>query len=1555
MASKRKITGLPVPSLPKGAPDILGVLLDALENALDDGDAELACQHLQESFDFLVRYFAGMSCAAAGEMGLLTEDLQADWNRARTFDECEALLRDGIMVLGEKANHKLSKAIRKVFFVGSTRKEPTPRRHSRLLQIAGIPIRGYRLLGEFCALESGQGDLKGKGRCSRELRRYLPIFKEWVTASSALFRSIEHRTTSLPEQSRLEMNVTLEGIKLNLGPILTIPDWTADVPTVQAKARPERAEEPEVEEEVPEEEAEEPSEAPAAVVAEEALAEPVAEEKAPEPPPAEEPPAEPVAEEAPKEPVVEDAPAGKAPEELVVEEAPAEKAPEEPVVEEAPAEPVAEEAPQEKAPEEPVGEEPPAEPVAEEPVAEEAPEEKAPEVVAEPVPVVVEKEPPAAEPVAEEVPADAELSSLGPIAPDAEPPAPVNEALSRLNGALAEADELECLSALQQVLDLLSQLLAGQAVALARHFDSELVEDDELQSRPGPAQKEILLATSLTLLEEHWEEHDLASLVWSVFYDTAKPPGDPAALYRHSRLLGIEGSPLPGYRGVSELLRGVPGAGWAADPEVCRREVALYVPMLRQWLDNATPLFLECRYEFEPVEGEQALRWKASGGGLDLEGQQPALWLETDPERWKVVRLAPEPERVPDPEAPPVPEGAPEELTRLLQELVRNLERRDYAATQECLRRSFWFLLQYFAGLCAAAWEQSGELSEEAAELFSTSSSLTDRQRLLSLSLDNLDPESEIGAALRAVFPEGAPHSRLLADAGLVAWSACQPGEGPLETEEACRQELITHVPVLAHWLGAAAAWFGSSEQLFEPPADGRLEGAVVYEDNVLELVEPEYSIRLPVNLKDPFWTQDAPREEELPRAPEPEEPPVEAELPPLSLTVPQGLPRVLEGHLKRLGDHLDEPPTAGALLGAAFEYLIQYFAGVAAVGALESLEPSLREYRTPTSSLRQREKLLLGALQKLSGGGEEVGEAVRGIFYDKSEPRLHTRLLGGVQPLEPGEQLLSYWCRLRQQRRAPSETELRHYVTVLNSWTSAASAYFAECEHFAEEPNATGEEEIVVVFRDQYVELVDPDYTIRVPAQGYQAVLYKEPDHEAREEARQFQPEQPEEVALVGAAGDQEETEIFGGPAPIDAEDDVFAGAAASPLDDDIFTTAPPPVEDKEKAEPPRPTPVSPRPVEPEPVPEKAPVEAGGIALAEPPPPASAGIPLAAPVEFGEKLAEGSGATVELGAAILELYKKEEDDRKAAIKAEQKEAPPVLQQTIAYRGLKTNPVTGVVSHAGTLHLINGGGGELKGTVRATHPCIRVQPGAFKGNENKILYFVDPSDIPSTGRAGILIQTQNDNREIPLSQLIPRSPFARWPAIAVASVMVTPALLGFLWMLVFFYLKYQPEVGRLVERMARGTNTNAIDDVILKLDPMLTAWGLVLFSIATLVPLAVAKFFRRLSAEQQRTMGWLCPLAMVLPSVLLLLAWVTPVFSADFLTAPAYPRLVLLDMKVQSIYFFFLNFAASCYLFLSVLGKIDQWVKDPMRRLVLPWALAGVNLIVILVIVWFVN
>jgi hypothetical protein len=1718
MTTGRKITGLPLPETPREAPPEIHGLVEAIEVTLADSDAMAAAQVLGRTFEYLTRYFCGVAGAIAQHL-----NLPGDPTVALDFAEARKQLQQRMESLGDQATDPLSKLVRGVFYVGATRKAPTPRRHARLLDLGGIPIRGYRNLDEWIAIEPGTGDLSNESKANRELLRYLPILKEWLTATATYFLDAKQSPLIWESPSALSFSFEAEGVNLRVGPV-HLPEALAKVmlprdlrgyasPETAPPAKVDSLSEPPSEAEPasaeavnlvsaapetvlvappppPETDPVEPAPAPqlepsASAIGSEperAVTSPPADESAPvvtgpestplenepaaaadedpaaansvnamldiepivadsaasgaldsipvfepiatlEPTPIPETPptaaplaaaAEPVAQaeaetaqppvdssthsnpfETPAPEPVEstvmlrredfafanaddqaaddqtasddaagpeasennpfETPAPEPVESTVMlrredfafatatdEPAPSDEAggpvaPEsnpfaapdpEPVestvmlrredfaldfgslatpsiqpiqpVSSAAGEPEEEEAlelpaldDESLAPPEPVGRDADVG-LATEPTVEPPPPGIPPEAaeVAEPVkavrvpPVLFKDKEKAVPQISVSAPIELYPVVTGPppeffdeIPVDADYPEVLQTALTDLNGAIETNDSLLICGQMQRCFDLMIQFFAGIAGAVLEGIDSDHLIDFEIEDGRFDLETKLeLVVASLSALEEYWEGNDAATLIWSAFYDTLLPATDPNSAYLHTRLLGVEGVVPDTFLGFADLCGVVPGKGALAERSACRETVHRYLPILAFWLENATPLFLESEVDFVEEDGGAALSWAASVSGSTLDGTASGFWLEVSANRWNLPR----------PELAPVfvVGDAPDVLLPVIDELNSSLEKKDFARSGLMVRVGLDFLIQYFAGCAAALWREQGEMSEQAEELYCPEASLEERERLLLMSLGSLSTESSVGASLGKLFSKSSLQYRSLIRRDL------PPGMGPVSEWAARRDEvgetdLLIYLPLLRSWLGASNPWFVAGEQLFEEPAeDGRLEGVVAFGDEFLEMVDPEYVIRLTSECLELI----APLAEAEPDAVDgarPERREFTGALPAMPvLTVG---PPLLIGHVTRLLESADDRRAANAWLGSAFEYLIQYFAGLCTtvLGGKEApIRSAALAYFSPKASLREREILLVEALTTLNETASSgTQEKIKAIFYtEDGKLRPHARYLGAAGPgsLNEDEMLLSFWCRTRHKTGTLNTSEYHFAISALISWLDAAKPFFAICEHYAEDPGADGQEEMVVELAEDYLDMVMPDYAIQVPARGYYEILYRETEAAASDDAALFFPDDirpellgPKTTELGGISDDT--GDLLMGAAAVELGGDDFFGGAAAYDSSDLFSgpAAPKPAETKPAVAPDSPY-------------ARKEKRAGAVSLGSTPD-ARAGADSVKEPLGEEALAEAENEAAgrrrkkkrnkkaELGTAVLELYKKERLEKarkRAEARARKEEAEPTkLAYSLSYRGLKNSKQLGGRCHFGLIELKNAGGGELKGTVEPSHPSVRVTPSRFEGNEVRVTYQIDPSDMPSTGRVGISLNTQDERIELRMERLVPTSWSRERTTSQALAFMSAPAVLYGAYLFCLVSLVMGPD-------LQNAFNALASLKTPLALSTKVKLWVFAMLAIlpgATGVPAAVKVMFSRWDFTVQEETRKIMPGLMMLPTLLMALTlYLTP-------------------------------------------------------------------------------
>jgi hypothetical protein len=585
---------------------------------------------------------------------------------------------------------------------------------------------------------------------------------------------------------------------------------------------------------------------------------------------------------------------------------------------------------------------------------------------------------------------------------------------------------------------------------------------------------------------EHQERPEVRALL-DCFYDNTGG-GRPFA-----RLMGIGGKPRRGSPASMEKF--IPAQ--VTVRKKCVQEVRTYIPVLREWLEASTTFFRHAAIlsERTSLAARQAI--KVQLGTRTLQAGQR-------------IDIADCPLCIPHKEivVPPklyehsatffVPQKTPSFLATILERLDRAMKKEK--AVEGCLelRNALEFLIRYSAGVASKLSEDLGTLPKSAEPYIDASQSISASEKLLNISLEALKrtPDSPAAKLFISIFYrrnehfEFVPrwHTEILALYGqLSAWCQLDPGQGELTDPEVCQLEFEKHVPTLREWLLAMSGYLQATEHFFnETRPDGSVEFSVRLGDRFVEVGEPGYVL----------WLNN----------PRPEGEVVETEAGtaarPLireSIPIPQGCPEVLRRILTRMDIYLrlGDPIESCVSLRDALEYLTRYFAGVAtaAFRLLGTLPPEAEQLAQQSLSIHDCEKLLIMALGSIGHGSnsEKLGQAVRQVFYyvedfsgTEKPTGAHSRLLALDADPNSKMQNLAEFCSLKAgegvlSHPARSKRELERFLPTLQDWLAMGELFFKECSHQEEPPEQDGLTELVIEYRDHYLELVAPDYTFYI------------------------------------------------------------------------------------------------------------------------------------------------------------------------------------------------------------------------------------------------------------------------------------------------------------------------------------------------------------------------------------------------------------------------------------------------------------------------------------------
>ena len=556
-------------------------------------------------------------------------------------------------------------------------------------------------------------------------------------------------------------------------------------------------------------------------------------------------------------------------------------------------------------------------------------------------------------------------------------------------------------------------------------------------------------------------------------------------------------------------------------------------------------------------------------------------------------------------------------------------------------------------------------------------------------------------------------------------------------------------------WLEALQPFFKESEQLFEEPAAcGTLEGVVVYQDRYLEFVDHPMFVG---GLTGAFWS-DTPAESTEPlegAAPVPEVANSTEAITPQSL--PESPSLVAEavaevGGLAGLPE-AEIPPDLSALpacvaeyyeelwsgsvgpegLAAALEFSIQYYAGLLASVAIHAgaLEASHLSAWRSDSNLLQRLEMIQQVLAITAESENETLVSLREIFQGSG--------FAETWKMEAAE-LPSLAFALR----SGDEDERARASKILSLWVEASRAFLGTLENLAEPIDAKGHLEVVVQQEDNFFELVEPEYAVHLVPPGYQSwqdlPCYR--NLSARYGSQELLGKSDGSQELSGSAVSDDSLDFFSAPAGHNYQDKMMEALFKAP--EPVPTAkleAPKPkpqlIQEEEKVV--APTPRSDyqlntvleqllqKPAEEEP---------------PPPPPSAPSEEKEAPAAVTAKLETKAPARLDAPVATEKLPEFIVVD------------PPKLEYLINYEG-KEGQI-----HTGRIVLKNTGGGNLKGTVKSNHPCLRVNPSVFRSNDAEISYWVDDSDRPSNmQKIGLSFHFSGQKVEVPMEKMLPDKKF----------------------------------------------------------------------------------------------------------------------------------------------------------------------------------------------------
>lgn len=255
---------------------------------------------------------------------------------------------------------------------------------------------------------------------------------------------------------------------------------------------------------------------------------------------------------------------------------------------------------------------------------------------------------------------------------------------------------------------------------------------------------------------------------------------------------------------------------------------------------------------------------------------------------------------------------------------------------------------------------------------------------------------------------------------------------------------------------------------------------------------------------------------------------------------------------------------------------------------------------------------------------------------------------------------------------------------------------------------------------------------------------------------------------------------------------------------------------------------------------------------------------------------------------------------------------------------------------AGYIVLTNAGGGTLSGTALATDPAIEVEPARFRGNRVQLSYWIDTDEIPTAYEIFILLKTAHEERTISVYEMIGQ---ARAKPVS-KKVGILSLLLPVVFWLGLFVAAFHGTffgVNKILTDMLGPSFTQlrlATDAIEAYSATMvwLRILGYFFLFVAGIIPVFVARRYRRLPPATQELLKTARKWFMLSPAALVGFAVMTPILSSklssnvDFASVSPHGRYL---------YFLGLNIASTYYQEMSLSQKLDDlFIHPDLRKLV---------------------
>jgi hypothetical protein len=284
----------------------------------------------------------------------------------------------------------------------------------------------------------------------------------------------------------------------------------------------------------------------------------------------------------------------------------------------------------------------------------------------------------------------------------------------------------------------------------------------------------------------------------------------------------------------------------------------------------------------------------------------------------------------------------------------------------------------------------------------------------------------------------------------------------------------------------------------------------------------------------------------------------------------------------------------------------------------------------------------------------------------------------------------------------------------------------------------------------------------------------------------------------------------------------------------------------------------------------------------------------------------------------------------------------------------------GVVGLCGQLRVSYFEEKELVGRLESSNPLLFFQPDRLSGSKATVTYWLPPVAFPHPA-GQLTIQTPHESKILTLHSLFPKSRTDYMSDGKVLMCLLAPALIGILYF-GFVYLSTVHGIDQEAQSLFPELYEMAMDGVDtvdfragglglyrLKVVPAAESLQMIWAAVLLLAPLAAGKFFYYLSKPRQRRFGGALAAALLLPTFCLLLTWN---YQGTFLPLYDHKDFAPLDLRSILTWSIPANIAVASYLFLSVYGVWDRFVKPREVRIALPFLLTAVYFFVMFLLIF---